>query len=501
MTLVDQLLLGFQVSLSLQNLAYCLTGVLVGTAVGVLPGLGPVAAISMLLPVTFLMPPAASIIMLAGIYYGAMYGGSITAILVRIPGEAASIVTCIDGYEMAKRGRGGAALGIAAFGSFIAGIVATVGIAVLGPVLAELALKFGSPERAALVAFGLTLVVLVGQGSPLRAALMVLAGLILSCVGLERVSGQQRFTFDIPYLYDGFNIAIMAVGLFGIAEILHTAEQSATDAKLAKASFRVVDLLPSREEWRRSAPAIGRGTPLGFLLGLLPGGGSMVASFASYVMEKKLSSQPERFGRGAIEGVAGPEAANNAAAQAGFVPLLTLGIPSNVIMGVILGALMIHGITPGPRLVTENPQLFWGVITSMFIGNLILLVLNVPLVWIFIQLLRIPVGLLSALIMAFCVVGAFSINNSLLDVAVMMVFGCIGWAMRKADLDPAPLLLGFVLGTLLETSILEGLAIGYGKASVFVTRPLSAALLGAAAFVVVVSYALPALRRWQRRNR
>ena len=488
MELLDALSLGFATALTPMNLLYCLVGVFIGTAVGVLPGLGPTATISLLLPLTFQMDATSSIIMLAGIYYGAMYGGSITSILVNIPGEAASTVTCIDGHVMAKNGRAGTALGIAAFGSLIAGIATVIGIVLIGPSLAQAALKFASPERFALVVFGLTLVTFISTSSRLRGIMSALAGLILSTVGLDVVSGQQRFTYEIPYLLDGVNLVILAMGLFGVGEVLADAARRTDDAVVAlPVPSRTSDLLPSREDWRLSGWPIARGTVLGFVLGLLPGGGAMIASFASYVAEKKLSRTPERFGRGAIEGVAGPEAANNAAAQTSFIPLLNLGIPTGAVMGVVLGALMIHGVNPGPQLYIEKPELFWGVVASMVIGNLMLVVLNVPLIGIFVRLLRVPAGLLSPLILLVCIVGAFSINNNVLDVLVMFAAGLAGLLMKKAVIDPAPLMVAFVLGTMFESSL--------HQSWVFLERPISATLLGASVLVIAVSLIAPLLVR------
>lgn len=487
MELLDSLLLGFTTALTPVNLLACLIGVFIGTAVGVLPGLGPTATISLLLPVTFQMEATASIIMLAGIFYGAMYGGSITSILINIPGEAASIVTCIDGHQMAKQGRAGAALGIAAFGSLIAGLAAVVGIVLIGPPLAQVALRFGSPERFALVVLGLMLVTFISSGSKLRSIMSALAGLILSSVGLDVVSGQSRFTYGLPYLLDGVNIIILAMGLFGIGEVLSDVERRSGKMQVLEAPRRTRELLPTRDDWRRSGGPIGRGTVLGFLLGLLPGGGALIAPFASYILEKKFSRTPERFGYGAIEGVAGPEAANNAAVQSSFVPLLNLGIPTGAVMGVILGALMIHGVAPGPQLYIERPDLFWGVIASMVIGNLMLIVLNVPLIGIFVRLLRVPPGILSPIILLICIVGAFSINNSSTDVFAMFVAGLAGYLMKKSLIEPAPMIVAFVLGTMFESSLHQSLAIGYGSAWVFLERPISATLLAAAVLIAVLS--------------
>ncbi len=485
MDLLDNLALGFSVSLTPINLLVAFVGTLLGTAVGVLPGLGPAATISLLLPITLTLDHTAAIIMLAGIYYGAMYGGSITSILVRIPGEAASVVTCIDGYEMARRGRAGVALGISAFGSFIAGTVATLGVAALGPWLAGAALAFGPVEKAALVTFGLVLVVNVGEGSRPRAYAMMAAGLLLSTVGTDLVSGTPRFTFGSPYLGDGLGIAILAMGLFGVSEVLMLAEKRTPSLPVLPYGKRLRDLLPDRQDWRDSAWPIGRGTLLGFFLGLLPGGGALIASFVSYVVEKRVSRRPETFGKGAIAGVAGPESANNAAAQASFVPLLCLGIPANAVIGVIMGAFIIHGLAPGPRLITDHPTLFWGVVTSMFLGNLMLIVLNVPLVGVFVSLLRVPTAVMAPMVLMFCGIGAFSLNNSLNDVLVMTAFGVAGYALRKNGFDLAPLLLSFVLGSLFETSIHQTLAIGYGDPLILFRKPISAVILAVTALVIL----------------
>ena len=500
MDLIGHLVDGFLVSLSPLNLLYCLIGAIVGTAVGVLPGLGPTATISLLLPITYRMDPTGSIIMLSGIYYGAMYGGSITSILIKIPGEAASIVTCIDGYEMARRGRAGPALGISAFGSFIAGIVATAGLTVFGPLLARVALQFGPAEYAALVTFGLVLITNISSASVMRSLVMVGLGLFLSTIGLDPIAGSDRFTLGQSFLRDGLQIAVMAMGLFGVAEVLGLAERDAKAAGLLARPKRWLELLPNRQDWKDSAGPIARGSVLGFLLGLLPGGGALISSFASYVLEKRVSRHPERFGKGAIEGVAGPESANNAAAQSSFIPLLSLGIPSNVVMGVIMGALMIQGIAPGPMLMQSQPTLFWGVITSMFIGNAMLIVLNVPLVGVFVKLLQIPQRMMSPLILLFCVIGAYSLNNSEQDVLMMAVFGILGYVMRKVRLDPAPLMLAFVLGSLFEGSVRQALLIGGGSPMIFLQKPIAATLFAAAALLFVVPIARYMLVRLRARQ-
>jgi putative tricarboxylic transport membrane protein len=476
---------GFHVSLTPLNLLYCLIGVVVGTAIGVLPGLGPTATISLLLPVTYRMDPTASIIMLAGIYYGAMYGGSTTSILVKIPGEAAAIVTCLDGYEMARRGRAGAALGMAAFGSFIAGTVATAGVALFGASLASVALEFGPAEYTALVTLGLLLITFVSETPVLRSLTMVGLGLLASTVGLDPITSRERFTFGTPYLQSGLDIAVMAMGLFGVAEVLSLTERPAEQTTLVGQPRRIRELLPSADDWRRSAAPIGRGSILGFALGLLPGGGALISSFASYVLEKRLSRTPERFGKGAIEGVAGPESANNAAAQSSFVPLLSLGIPSNVVMGVIVGALMIQGIQPGPLLMQAQPELFWGVITSMFLGNAMLVVLNVPMVSLFVALLRVPQRILAPLILLFCVIGAYSLANSTIDVVTMALFGVAGYLLRKVRLDAAPFMLAFVLGGLFEKSLRQALLLGGGSPRLLVEKPIAATLFAVAALVLL----------------
>lgn len=477
--------LGFELALTPANLLFCFIGVALGTAIGVLPGLGPTATIALLLPVTYRMDAISSMIMLSGIYYGAMYGGSITSILVKVPGEGASVVTCLDGYAMARKGRAGAALGLAAFGSFIAGVVGTLGIFLLGPAFASVALAFGPAEYAALVLVGLVLVTYVAQSSMTGALLMVAAGLLLATVGVDPISGAERFTFGQLDLFDGIQMPVLAMGLFGVAELLAVAASRAGPLPLVASPSRTRDLLPNREEWRASGGAITRGTGIGFFLGLLPGGGALIASFASYVLEKRLSRNPEQFGQGAPAGVAGPEAANNAAAQAAFIPLLSLGIPANVVMGVMMGGLLIQGIQPGPRLLEARPDLYWAVICSMLVGNVMLIVLNVPLIAVFVRLLRIPFGILSPLIIVFCVIGAYSLRNSGFDVAVMLVFGVIGWLMRLARLDPAPLILAFVLGDILERSVRQALLVGLGSPMIFVQRPISAILLSVAAILLL----------------
>ena len=475
------ILVGLAHAATPMNLLFCFIGVALGTAVGVLPGLGPTATISLLLPITFRMEPASAVIMLAGIYYGAMYGGSITSILIRVPGEAASVITCIDGYEMARQGRAGKALGMAAFASFIAGILSVFGMALVGPVLARASYSFGPVEISALVVLGLVMVVMISSQSSLRALAMVALGLLLSTVGQDFVSGAERFTFGVATLTDGLGVAVMAIGLFGISEILVLAAEREDKRTVIASPRSTRELLPDRADWRAAAGPIGRGSALGFFLGLLPGAGALVASFASYVIEKKMARDPSRFGKGAIEGVAGPEAANNAAAQSAFIPLLSLGIPSNAVMGVVLGALMIQGVAPGPKLATDRPEIFWGVIASMLFGNLILIILNVPLVRVFVSLLRMPTALLAPAILLFCTVGAYSANNSMVDVAIAMACGVLGYALRRNGFDPVPLLIAFVLGGILEKTVRQSLLIGYGSPAVYLDRPIAFALLLAAA--------------------
>jgi putative tricarboxylic transport membrane protein len=484
MDILANLALGFGVVLTPANLLIALVGCIVGTAVGVLPGLGPTATISLLLPISVYLDRTSSIILMSGIYYGAMYGGSITSILIKIPGEAASVVTCLDGYQMARRGRAGAALGISALASFFAGIVATLGIAWVGPKMASVALMFGPVEKASLLLLGLVLILGVGDGSRTKALAMVGLGLLCGTIGVDLVSGEERFVFDVPHLRDGFGIAIVAMGLFGISEVLLMAE--AKEATNEPLSFRpkLSELLPSSAEAAASVWPAARGSALGFFLGLLPGGGAMLASFASYIMERKISRHPEQFGKGAVAGVAGPEAANNAAAQASFIPLLCLGIPANAVIGVIMGALLMAGVTPGPKLISDHPELFWGVIASMFVGNIMLVVLNIPLVGVFVSLLRVPANVLSPLIVVFCVIGAYSLNNAMFDVFAMIGFGFLGYCLRKAGYDVAPFLLAFVIGSMFEQNLRQGLIVGYGDPLVFIRSPISAAFLTFAAALV-----------------
>lgn len=487
MALKDGLLICFQPA----NLVYCFIGVFLGTLIGVLPGLGPVAAMALLLPVTFKLDPTGAIIMFAGIYYGAMYGGSTTAILVNIPGEASSVITCRDGYQMARLGRAGAALGICAIASFAAGTIATAGLTFIALPLAGIALKFGYPEYFALMCAGITLVVYLGSSSVPKALLMALLGVAISTVGMDMISGRPRFTFGQPELLDGVSLTPIIMGLFGVAEVLRNIVEE-PERQIFKTRLR--DLMPNREEWSRSWKPTLRGSAIGFLLGILPGGGAIISSFAAYSVEKKIAKHPERFGQGAVEGVAAPEAANNAATGGAFVPLMTLGIPSNVVMAVMMGALLLHGITPGPLLVKEHPDLFWGVIASMYVGNFMLLILNLPLVGIWVQLLRIPYRILFPMILLFCVIGTYSVSNSIFDVNVMLAFGVLGYVMGLYGFDGAPLVLGFVIGPIMEESLRQSLLLSDGSFAIFLTRPIAAVTI-AVCVAVILSATFPLLRR------
>jgi putative tricarboxylic transport membrane protein len=431
MDFVNHFFLAFQVALEPMNLFLCFLGCLVGTFVGVLPGLGPAASISLLLPITFKLPPESAIIMLGGLYYGTMYGGSTTSILINVPGEAASVVTCLDGYRMAMKGRAGPALGIAAFGSFIAGTFGTIMIMVLAPPLAGLALKFGPPEFVGLVFLGLTMVTYLSSGSMAKALMMAIVGLLISYIGTDIVTGRERFTLGIATIAGGFDIVPIAMGLFGISEVLLNLERSQETREVFETKLK--NLLPTRQDWKDSSGPIARGSILGFLLGLIPGGGGLIASFISYAVEKKVAKHPEAFGTGDIRGVAGPESANNAGAQGAFIPMLTLGIPCNVVIAILMGALMIHGVTPGPRLLVEHPRIFWGVVGSMYIGNSMLLLLNLPLIGMWVRLLKIPYSILFPFIFLFCLIGAYTVGNNVQDVYIMILFGILGYLMKKYD--------------------------------------------------------------------
>ena len=491
MEVLNNLILGFGVAISPIHLLYALIGVMLGTLIGVLPGIGPVATIAMLLPITFNLSPVAALIMLAGIYYGAQYGGSTTAILVNMPGEVTAVVTAIDGHEMAKRGSAGRALGIAALGSFFAGSVATLIIAAIGAPLTRLALLFGPAEYFGLMVFGLGLAIVLARGSVLKALIMVVLGLLLSTVGTDLETGQDRLTLGIPELSDGVDFAVLAMGVFGIAEILRNLENpESRNVAIAQ----IGRLLPSREDLRRCFGPIVRATGIGSVLGILPGNGAVLGPFASYALEKKLAKDPSRFGRGAIEGVAGPESANNAGAQTSFIPLLTLGIPPNAVMALMVGAMTIHGLIPGPQVMTKHPALFWGMIASMWIGNLLLLVINLPLIGLWVRLLKVPYRLMFTTILLFCAIGIYSINNNPYDVYFTAFFGLAGYVFIKLGLEPAPMLLGFVLGRLMEEKLRQALALSEGSFMTFVERPVAAVLLAIAAAVMLIAV-LPAVNR------
>jgi putative tricarboxylic transport membrane protein len=483
MDILANLGLGLETAFSLSNLFYCFVGVFLGTAIGVLPGLGPVATIAILLPITFGLPPVAALIMLSGIYYGAQYGGSTTAILVNLPGESASVVTALDGYQMARQGKAGRALATAAIGSFFAGTVATVLLALFAPPLADLALEFGPPEYFSLMVLGLVASIVLAHGSLLHALGMIVLGLLLGLIGTDVNSGTTRYTFDVPHLADGIQFVVVAMGMFGLGEIVGNLEDEGTRSVLVK---RVTGLMPTREDWKRIAAPILRGTVLGSVLGILPGGGAMLASFASYALEKRVSKHPEQFGKGAIEGVAGPESANNAGAQTSFIPMLTLGIPSNPVMALMIGALIIQGIQPGPAVMAEQPALFWGLIVSMWIGNLLLLVLNLPLIGLWVRMIAIPYHFLYPAILVFCAIGVFSLNNSTLDVYLMAAFGFLGYIFRKLDCEPAPMLLGFILGPMMEEYLRRTLLLSRGDPTVLLTQPISAAMLLVAAALLAL---------------
>ena len=484
MDIITQLSYGFSIISDPINLLYCFIGVFFGTLVGVLPGIGPVAAMSLLMATTLRSPPIQAIIMLAGIYYGAMYGGSTTAILVNIPGESASVVTCLDGYQMARKGRAGPALGMAAFGSFIAGTFSLVGLMFLAPVLIKYALKFGPPEYFSLMIFGLSLVTYFSSGSLLKGLMAALFGLFLGTVGTDLVSGKTRFTLGSLYLLDGINLIPVVMGVFGISEVLLNVELS---IRRDVFSVNIKGLLPNLKDWKDSAGPILRGTVLGFFLGILPGGGALISSFFSYAIEKKISRHPERFGTGTIEGVAGPESANNAASGGAFIPFLALGIPANAVMALLLGAFLIHGLQPGPLLLSRRPDIFWGIIASMYVGNVMLLVLNLPLIGLWVKLLKVPYGILFPLILLFCLIGSYSVNNSIDDIFAMICFGLLGYLFRKLSFDLAPLILALVLGPIMEFSFRQSLVIGKGDVLIFLKRPISLTFL----FMAVISLLLP----------
>ena len=483
MDLFSHLALGFSVALTPINLLWALIGALVGTLIGVLPGIGPVATIAMLLPTTYALQPVSALIMLAGIYYGAQYGGSTTSILLNMPGETSSAVTCLDGYQMARKGQAGAALAVAALGSFFAGCVATVFIATVAVPLSELALKFGPAEYCSLMILGLIGAVVLAHGSLLKAIAMVVLGLLLGIVGTDVNSGAARFAFGVPELIDGLGVASVAMGLFGFAEILTNLEST---EKREVLTAKIGGLWLTMKQFKEAWPAVLRGTGIGSILGLLPGGGAMLASFGAYALEKKIAKDPSRFGKGAIQGVAGPESANNAGAQTSFIPLLTLGIPENAVMALMVGAMTIHNIQPGPQVMTSNPGLFWGLVVSMWVGNLMLVVLNLPLIGIWIKLLTVPYRVLYPAILLFCAIGVYSISNASFDVSQTAAFGALGLIFFKLECEPAPLILGFVLGPMMEENLRRAMLLSRGDPTVFFTRPISLGMLIAAAALLLL---------------
>ncbi|MDD3758630.1 MAG: tripartite tricarboxylate transporter permease [Advenella sp.] len=491
MELLEHLSLGFSVAFTLENLTYAFLGALLGTLIGVLPGIGPVPTIAMLLPLTYILPPTAGLIMLAGIYYGAQYGGSTTAILVALPGETSAVVTVLDGHAMAKNGRAGAALAIAALGSFFAGCFATVLLAAFAPPLAEVAFKFGPAEYFSLMVLGLIGAVVLASGSLPKAVCMIILGLLIGMVGTDVNSGVARFDFGIPELQDGIDFAVVAMGVFGLAEIMNNLAQKENRVDITD---KIGNLYPNKQEFKESAPAVVRGTLLGSALGILPGGGAVLSSFASYTLEKKLSKNPERFGKGHPAGLAGPESANNAAAQTSFIPLLTLGIPGNAVMALMVGAMTIHNIQPGPQVMSSHPELFWGLIASMWIGNLMLVILNLPLIGLWVKLLKVPYRVLFPAILLFCTVGVYSLNYNAFDIYTMGIFGIIGYIWTKLKCEGAPLLLGLVLGPMMEENFRRALLLSRGDFLTFVERPLSLTLL-LMALGLVILVALPSIRK------
>ncbi len=482
---------GFAVAATPMNLLFCLFGAICGTLVGVLPGLGPVATISLLLPATYALGPIGAIIMLAGIYYGAQYGGSTTAILVNIPGESTSVVTAIDGYKMAQQGRAGEALAIAAIGSFIAGCFGTVVIALMGPPLAAVAQKFASPDYFSLMVLGLVCAVVLANGSVFHAVAMIFLGLLLGMVGMDINTGEARMTFGLIELSDGINFVALVMGLFGVAEVIANLET--VTARIVNHS-RINSIWPSMKVLRGAWGAVTRGTLLGTVFGILPGGGATIASFSSYALEKRVSKTPERFGKGAIEGVAGPESANNAAAQTSFVPLLTMGIPTSATMALLVGALTLHGIQPGPTIISRQPDLFWGLIASMFIGNTMLVIINLPMIGLWVRLLNVPYRILYLIIVVICAIGVYSVNNSSFDIYMTIGFTALGYILRKLDAEPAPLLMGFVLGPMVEENFRRSLIISHGDPMIFLSRPISLVLLLLAA-ALLISMVMPQIKK------
>jgi putative tricarboxylic transport membrane protein len=486
--------IGFATALTWANITYCFLGVLVGTLIGVLPGIGPAATISLLLPATYYLNPISAIIMLSGVYYGAMYGGSTTSILVNIPGETSSVVTCLDGYQMAQQGRAGPALGIAAFGSFIAGTLSVVGLMIAAPQLAKFGLRFGFPEFFSLIFLAFSILMCLVSGDILKGLMMISVGIFVGTVGVDIITGDQRFTYGSFTLSDGIGIIPVAMGLFGISEVLSNIEQGAPQAKVLKANLK--GLLPNLQDWKDSLPAILRGTALGFFVGMIPGGGATMSTFTSYAVEKKISKHPERFGKGVIEGVAGPEAANNASVAAHYIPLLTFGIPTTVVMAIILGALMIHGITPGPRFIADRPDLFWGLIASMYVGNTMLLVLNLPLIGLWVRILSIPYHILFPLILLFCLIGVYSLNYNIWEIIIMVLFGFVGDLMRKLEYEPTPFIFALLLGPMMEKALRQSLLMSQGSVTIFFTRPISCVLM----IIGIIFFAVPVLPWFKRKK-
>jgi len=490
--MLDNLITGFSIALSWSNLAYCFLGVLVGTLIGVLPGIGPGATISLLLPITLHLNPTSAIIMLSGIFYGAMYGGSTTSILVNLPGEASSVVTCIDGYQMARQGRAGPALGIACFGSFIAGTFSVLGLMFAAPALAKVALKFGPPEYFSLMFLAFSILIYLSSGSPLKAVIISAVGVFLGTIGADFIVGTPRFNYGSLTLLDGVGLVPVVMGLFGIADVMESLEGRLRKMTVVQSKFK--NLFPTLQDWENSIGPISRGTVLGFLLGLLPGGGAIIASFVSYAVEKRIAKHPEQFGHGAIQGVAGPEAANNAGVGGNFIPLMALGIPCTVASALILGALMMHGIRVGPMLMQEYPDLFWGVVASMYLGNTMLLVLNLPMIGLWVRILSIPYRILFPLILLFCLIGVYSLNKNIWDIVVMVIFGIVGYLMRKFKYEASPFVFALVLSAIMENSFRQSLLMSEGSFCIFFTRPISCALM-IAGFLLFSLQALPWLKR------
>ena len=491
MELLHNLYTGFSVALLPVNLLFCFIGVFLGTVVGVLPGIGPGATIAILLPMTFSLRPETAIIMLAGIFYGTQYGGSTTSILVNLPGEASSVITCLDGYQMARKGRAGPALGISAFGSFIGGSLSVIGLMLLGPVVARMALRFGPPEYVALMCLSIIILTFLSRGSMIKALLSASLGIFVSLIGTDPTSGIHRYVYGSNTLLDGVGLVPMVMGLFGIAEVLSSLEEKEVRNVFTS---QIKGLLPTLQDWKESIGPISRGSIIGFILGILPGGGTIISTFSSYALEKRISRHPERFGQGEIAGVAAPETANNAASTSALVPLLSLGIPSNIITALLLGALMIHGITPSPFLVTEHPQVFWGVITSMYIGNVLLLILNLPLIGLWVRLLKVPYEIIFPLILVLCLIGVYTINNNAYEIIIMLVFGGLGYLMRKTGFEPAPFCFAMVIGPILEMNFRQSLIQSRGSFIMFFTRPISATLMGAV-FCLLLIQLVPKIAR------